>query len=159
MNEEKKKKTTTFNPHSNVGIYLKYMRNMFFSINSFEDQRKRHHRIMFGQKFHRFSTNLRANSPRSKHNCPSMNFFDIDFLQQYPEIQRLCKSHPQFNSCRDVLSFAFSSASSWPSLEESSSRLSSSPSHATNLDRSSIASQSLKLSNVESMINNAEKTH
>jgi hypothetical protein len=70
---------------------------------------------------------------------------------RYPEIKRLCKSHPGFNYCQDALSFSslFSSSLS----KESSSLLSSLPSITSNSHHSSVPLESSKSSDVGSIIN------
>jgi len=65
---------------------------------------------------------------------------------RYPEIKRLCKSHPDSNYCRNLLSFT--SLFSWPLSEESSSL----PSVTPSINRSFAPLESSKSSDVESVI-------
>jgi hypothetical protein len=70
---------------------------------------------------------------------------------RYPEIKRLCKSHPGFDYCRQVQSY--SSTFSWP-LSKSSSLLSSSATDSImpNINPSFVPSSGSKMSDIESTI-------
>ncbi|UJR13400.1 hypothetical protein I4U23_000415 [Adineta vaga] len=76
----------------------------------------------------------------------------LDAIEQgrYPEIKQFCKSQPGSDYCHDVLSL--SSINSRPSSKESSSYFSSLRSHAPDSHLKSVPFESLKMSDVDSVI-------